>query len=349
MIVLLKSIYGVLSFKIRSFFLWFLAKIIRQLRPSLIIRYDSARIFDGFGAQLHRILSLNFTSYVLNLEMFTPKIAQVTLHPSDPFKDISALSDFLELANSYLFDQNRYASENMSSSLSFNVGSLSLHKIYYYAFLALFSRTCVVLWCTDAHKISDLNVDEYPDAIRRYYGDVIADSQSEAPNSEIVIHYRQGPGNFVIYPGQKIPRQLDMNLYVDTLHDILTKSDGRPARLIIFTDAPNVLTSFKPPAEQLKIWEGTPGFDGTVVEYKSFDFESLFLPIARKYNIEFILDRDANPLEMIIRMANAQYLLISRSSLSYVGGLFNQLGKVYFAPSFWHSKPSSWLVLRKNY
>jgi hypothetical protein len=48
-------------------------------------------------------------------------------------------------------------------------------------------------------------------------------------------------------------------------------------------------------------------------------------------------------LDSIIRMSTAEYLILSRSSLSYVGALLNQDYKaIYSAPGFWHPKLQDW-------
>jgi hypothetical protein len=43
-------------------------------------------------------------------------------------------------------------------------------------------------------------------------------------------------------------------------------------------------------------------------------------------------------------MSEADILITSRSSYSYVGGLLNLKGKIIIPSGFWHSKLNSWVL-----
>jgi hypothetical protein len=47
---------------------------------------------------------------------------------------------------------------------------------------------------------------------------------------------------------------------------------------------------------------------------------------------------------MIVDMSKANILITSRSSLSYVGGLFNRDGLVFYPHRFWHTKLKGWIT-----
>jgi precorrin-6B methylase 1 len=52
--------------------------------------------------------------------------------------------------------------------------------------------------------------------------------------------------------------------------------------------------------------------------------------------------RGGSALDAIKRMADADVLIQSKSSLSYVAGILNKEGVVYYPPKFWHPKLRGW-------
>ena len=55
--------------------------------------------------------------------------------------------------------------------------------------------------------------------------------------------------------------------------------------------------------------------------------------------------RGGNPLDAIKLMASADFLIIGKSSLSFVGGLLNRKGQVYSPEDFWHRPLKGWRSL----
>ena len=64
----------------------------------------------------------------------------------------------------------------------------------------------------------------------------------------------------------------------------------------------------------------------------------MFRSAGYKVSIQF----GGDPLDTIRDMASADYLIMARSSLSYIGGILNRNGTVYAAPDFWHKSLPSW-------
>jgi hypothetical protein len=164
----------------------------------------------------------------------------------------------------------------------------------------------------------------------------------------VVLHIRQGHGNFAIYPGQTIPRELPLS-YFDALLDSILQLCGKSAySLLIFTDAPKQNVSFIPPIEQESLWHGMPGYDGKNLVHRGKDLEGYF---ENKYSDSFtsiIVDRESNPLIMLERMTRACYLGVSRSSLSYISGILNSNGMVFYPPQFWHPRPKEWKLINDH-
>jgi len=64
--------------------------------------------------------------------------------------------------------------------------------------------------------------------------------------------------------------------------------------------------------------------------------------LTRKFNVHVEVIRGGNPLVAIEVMAKSDYLLMGKSSLSYVGALLNKSGKVYSPRDFWHKPLPGW-------
>ena len=67
-----------------------------------------------------------------------------------------------------------------------------------------------------------------------------------------------------------------------------------------------------------------------------------FDELAEKIGIPVEVIRGGNPLVAIEIMAHAEFLLMSKSSLSYLGGYLNKQGAVYYPKNFWHRPLPEW-------
>ena len=342
----LKRIYRLISYHSRLFSVRTLKFVSVFFVPRLTFAYDANNVFDGFGAQLHRVLSIVHTAHYFNFQMLQPSILQVTLHPLDPIKTISEMSEFLELCNSAFFDSPRFnrnhtAPENHGS---IHISSLNLRTLSFLILRSILFSKPYIIYIKDAHSLADLRVNYYSSIIPIYFDGFLKKYVNREKNQELVIHYRQGAGNFKIYPGQRIPRQISLRNFKQIVLKLCELKFFEASKVRIFTDSPQTRLDFYPPQEQLMLWIDSPGFDGTKVTYEGLDIESEFQTISNNFKIPVSIDRNLNAFEMIVHMANAGFLMTSRSSLSYVAGLLNFQGHIVIAPNFWHPKPSRWFA-----
>jgi hypothetical protein len=346
---LLKLLYRTISSTFRALISKVIRNIFSHLKPKIIIAYDNKSVRDGFGAQLHRILSLCAVAKLMRFRMAQPEISELTLHPLDPFNDLEQLRKYLRELNDSLFESECFFDlrnvSGQTKALKFD--SIKLRHLLFSGTLSLVIRKTVILKSCEAHSVSDLNPNDYKDLISEYFKLFLQEIDRIQTRREIVMHYRQGPGDFAIYPGQKISRQMPIEYFLEQLESISKTFDISNYRLILFTDAPRETLYFTPPNEQLTLWHNTPGFNGKQVVYGGSNLEALVEPVARKLRLDFVIDRNSDPFQILLQMARATVLITSRSSLSYVGGLFNNLGQVYLAPDFWHPKLDSWIVPSK--
>jgi len=319
-----------------------------HIKPKLILAYDARKVRDGAGAQLHRILSLSLVSYLFHVRMIQPRIEDITIHPLDPVQDPVALQSYLEVWNQRLFSSNKFI-QQPEEFLGFKIryiDSLKLRSLLFLCILSKFSKDSIVVFTKESHSISDYCVEEYGSALRLYFKDFLALVRSQHRNAELIIHYRQGSGGFAIHPGQNIPRQVSIESVRIAIESVSSATMERIKRVRLFTDSPAESFRYNPLPSQLYLWKDMPGFDGKSVVNESSGVEEKLRPTVENRKLLFMVDRSLDAFQMIVAMARAEALIISRSSLSYVGALFNQDGEVYYPNGFWHTKLKRWRTYR---
>jgi hypothetical protein len=163
----------------------------------------------------------------------------------------------------------------------------------------------------------------------------------EFSHPTVALHYRQGVGGFALYPGQNVPRETSLTQFEQALLSIAKEVGPKSIEsIIVLTDAPTDVTFYRPPIKQQILWEGTPGYSNGVLTIQPTDFDKL----SEKFDLPVHVIRGGNPLDAIYLMANSDYLLMSKSSLSYLGGIFNNNGEVYFPKNFWHRPLTKWRI-----
>jgi hypothetical protein len=146
-----------------------------------------------------------------------------------------------------------------------------------------------------------------------------------------------------IQKGEKIPRQIDLDYFVEILENILLTIAVRDPQITIFTDGPATDLEFIPLSSQEGLWENSTSFNDGVMGVVGLDLKNIFNRLGMKPRIM----RGGDPLSVIQEMANSDILIMSRSSFSYVAGILNQSGNVYFPASFWHKPLANWQIMRE--
>ena len=345
---LLKRVLKALYSTQKRIFIHLVILFVKIIRPNLVINYDANKIRDGAGAQLHRILSLSLVSFLFDLRMIQPRIEDITIHPLDPIQDPTSLERYLSDWNTRLFSSRKFI-QQPRETLSYKalcIDSLNLRSLFVLSIKSKFSKQSIILHAKESHSISDYCVDNYRAAIHFYFKEFLTFLNSRHNSSELIVHYRQGSGGFMIHPGQRIPRQMSIESVINVIENISSKSMARIVRIRLFTDSPRETFRYIPIQSQLHLWKDMPGFDGKTVINESSGVEKHLFPIAERKNLLFAVDREIDAFQMITAMARAEILIVSRSSLSYVGGLFNSCGVVFYPNGFWHTKLKGWRTYR---
>jgi hypothetical protein len=109
------------------------------------------------------------------------------------------------------------------------------------------------------------------------------------------------------------------------------------AKVRIYTDAPQKTTSFSPDEKQKSLWmQNLEMVDQiTLVEQ---DFSSL-LEVYENAEVCY----QYNSWQSLTSLANADILIMSKSSFSYIGAVLNTSGLVIYQ-QFWHEPLSRWKI-----
>jgi hypothetical protein len=306
----------------------------RAVCKKLVITYDADFKNDGTGAQLQRQFAVLVLARVLGCSYQFSPIRNVAVHALDPFQTETAYLDFLEKLN-YDFELSSELDLPKEIPRVIRLASPSILALIGVGLGTLFFKGLTLVKVGEPYLITE----NFQDTYETVWPNLLNWSCPEGAEKvkTVAIHYRQGVGGKAIYPGQKIPRELDLEYFIEVIQYIARDNPKAELKLVVLTDAPSIATTYTPPNNQQMLWEGTPGFRNGEMLIIPFDFSPLkILP----HDFEIISGGD--PVDAIRIMSTADFLLMGRSSLSFVAGVLNQKGVVFTAPDFWHNPLSRW-------
>lgn len=332
-----KRLYFVSTRALKVLLLRSIVLPVRLLTKGLYLSFDSRTAVDGTGAQLQRLISVAAFSNYFRFKFIPSKIENFSVHALDPFQSESLYHDQLSRLNQFInFPDTDLGDEELELE-SIIIRSLTIKRFISVIVRQLISSKPRKLVVLEVYPVSEFCPGIFDD-FKCELSEAI-DAGEKHLGSNFVIHYRQGVGGNVIYPGQKIPRQIEFSRILELIQKLSSCSEfGSVSQITILTDAPDSVTFYTPPQNQRVLWEGTPGFSDGVMTIQPMDFSEL----GRITGIPINVIRGGNPLDAIRIMATAEFFVMSKSSLSYVGALLNSNGKIYFPTSFWHRPLKSW-------
>ena len=313
---------------------FFLSYLPSGFMKRLAITYANDKKTDGLGAQLQRVVAIRALAMRLKINYLHSKVEALTIHPLDHLENENQVDEFLQKVDN-LFHLDSSIDGTWAEEEIF-LQSLSVIAIVRILFGSLIRRKNVLIRVVEAYAVMELRPHDYKLVIPFFYNY----PHSKSPCNEIVIHYRYGVGDSVIQPGEKLPRQMALSYFRDVIQNIPKEYLRKNHTLRVLTDAPQFETSFKPRTDQIYLWEGTPNFHNGSVVIKPFSFQEDLGDLGLNLKVSF----GGDAVDSILRMSSCDVLILSRSSLSYVGALFNQgAALIYFPPGFWHPRMKSWI------
>lgn len=289
---------------------------------------------DGVGAQIQRMLAVAATADLFQTHFLQRPIAEIAKHPLDPYQNEADYQEFIECINKEFEIINTDVFEKAKET--WFIEELSIFNIVCGIAKSFLINAPVCLDVVSPYRILDLKPEHYLEVMPAIITQM-ASGMNNKNEVEIAVHFRQGVGGMAIYPGQAIPREMNEGYFVLRIQEVLKEITG-DYRITVYTDAPNKDIEYIVPENQEYLWEGSPGFKNGIMCVKGNPLLELTttFPGAR-------IIIGGNPLEAIKGMALADYLITSRSSLSYVAGILNRNGKIISAPDFWHPKLRHWV------
>lgn len=297
------------------------------------ISYDAKNVSDGLGAQIQRQLSIHALSNFLGVSYIPAPIEQIAIHPLDSFQTVDEMQAFLVKVNR-AFDLE--APNPSECPITHRMAKLTIFKLFTLIVLSRLATKPIHISTCEVYGIVDFLSDFYS----RYLPprQIGFDHQySKDEKESICIHFRQGVGGQVIYPGQKLSRELDLEYFINTL----SKTDHDGKRIFVLTDAPALSMTYKPVTDQAHLWDGTPKFNDGEMSITGLDLKNVFR--SKGFDVEVVSGGD--PLVALFLMINCSTLIMSRSSLSYVAGILNSSATIYYPPGFWHPPMGDWKIL----
>ncbi len=327
-----------LKMGIRKKTLFIFLPSIRRLSRFLTISNNVTSKQDGVGAQVQRLLAIASLSKLLEIPFVQKDFQEVAVHPLDPYQSQKNYKEFIDNLNFYFkFEQKGILGKK---SKNIEIESLSLVRLFFLSVYSMITKSRINLEILAPYKIVDLFPESYL-KIRSQLTNFYESKPKPQGQKYLVIHYRQGVGGKVIYPGQKISRELDEAYFLNVI-DNHALVDFSTISCIVLTDAPLNDTEYEVPENQRYLWENTPNYlDGTMY-IKGHSF-----PMFKERFKKLEIVRGGDPIEALQWMAHADLLFLSRSSLSYLGGILNEYGAVYAEGNFWHPPLPKWKLSLK--
>ena len=319
-----------------SFLLFFL----RKLKSNLYITYDNRGTQDGSGAQIQRNLAVHALADASCISYLHSEILDVSVHPFDPFQSKEKRFEYIYKLNSFFSPKNKTGSEDSNFDSEIYEKRPSLFLLFKLKIVSMVKKKKILLRVVEVYSIID-KVPLYYKKLKCHYE--FSPLFREYPldsDIDIVVHFRQGVGGMVLYHQQSMPRELPIKYFVECLNEI-EKKVGKSvnSKILILTDAPVSDSVYAPPLEQLHNWVNTPGFDNNIMRIIGMDLKDLFA----KFGFEVSVKSGGDPLEAISFMMQSNYLIISRSSMSYLGAILNDSDNIYYPKQFWHPKLPKWI------
>jgi hypothetical protein len=317
-----------------------LQPLFKLAKSRIILEYDGQKKTDGVGAQLQRIMGIYGLAIRYGFSFRKSKISSLAIHPLDPYQTKIEMSEFLDKLNAKYELPSTEEYEHFDNQVF--IDSLNIKILTRVSLKALLTNKKYLLSIVEPYPLLEIHPNSYLFA-SKYLMKESETHRFETKTQQklkIVIHHRYGVGGMTVQKGEKIPREMPIE-YFEKCISFLVKKHGveNISEITVLSDAPQMNLEFIPPVNQGDLWKSSPKFIDEKLQVKGVNLESLFVyPGIRTQIVS-----GGDPMLALDAMAHAHYLIMSRSSLSYVGALLNSKGQVIFPPLFWHKPLKRWL------
>ena len=332
-----KSFFLLLINVLRRYGVTFLIKSLKVLGPQIVFSYAPELSRDGLGAQLQRILAIYHLAKSIKVGYLHSGIEQMSKHALDDFASHEDYCEYLRQIR-VTFDIDSTVTNEFDET--FTVNKLQVLTVLYYGIRSILLNKSCLLRVAEPFSVSDYIVPLYESLpIFPKFEELQASLREKSTRPIFSIHYRNASGGFDIYHAQQTPRQLPLSFFSQIFDGSYESLKLVPKTIEFNTDAPETDLEFQVTPDETYLWEGTPGFYSGYLHIKGLSDESILraMPVGVKVSIY----RGGSPLMALARLASADTLIMSKSSLSYVAALLGKGHNIY-PKGFWHPPLPGW-------
>jgi hypothetical protein len=299
------------------------------------LTYDPDVLQDGYFSQLQRQLAIYSIAKKYNFSYYFTPVSNVTITPLDPYQTKNEETSYITAYNK-IYNFGEGLKKNKFAKIV-EIHTPTLHSIFWEWIKSIFTSGNVLIKIVIPYRIIEKAPENYSYAINH----VLTNFDSEQKKFDIVMHIRKGCLESHITPGENSPRALSTQYFISVLtHIFQLNLELKSTSLTIVTDAPENDFYYEPIGEQKYLWEQfkyLENMKGVKVSGHSFN------EIKQYFSGEVSIIRGGDAQQAISIMRAADHLVMSRSSMSYVGALLNTTGTIYYPPDFWHKPLKKWV------
>ena len=312
------------------------------MRSSLTFTYNSHKAQDGTGAQLQRIFGIYALSKLVRANYLHSTIENLMIHSLDPFQTEEELKVYLRRLDTAF---NLPSSQNLPHkyAYTYEINRLGPVTLFRYLVLSVIRKGHILIKISNPFPVVDLQTNIYLH-VQKHFLNRLALEANTSNLKRIVIHIRRGSNGSDLLPGEMAPRMLPNIYYLTLVNEILEKncSIGEKMEVLIITDTPNEEITFKPIESQFDNWITEPRLKNGSVTIKGESFSEFQSDYISKLEIS----HGGDPILAIGQMKTADFLIMSRSALSYVGAILNAEGVIFYPPSYGPKPMPKWIKVR---
>lgn len=301
--------------------------------PYLALTYDSSPHADGIGAQAERILSIYWWATRVNIGYLHSGITDLVEPYSNTWTMKEHKAQLLGRINNKISLNDTTESE-FDSIRAYRKLTRRTTALKYLESLVTRKRILLkVLYVPRAHYK------------KNFFNQVDEKLQIKSTKKNIVVHIRNAEGRY----GVEDRRNLKFDYYIELLDLFRKQLDKSQVNysIKILTDIGKSdfeLIISQIPKDKLWIYSLTEDqLQRPSILFKGKDYKELYF----KGDDNVVVIQGGDPLEALEIMEKADYLIMSRSSLSSVGGTLNRNGLVIQPPDWIYARNEKWVKARK--
>jgi|694.fasta_scaffold18611_3 hypothetical protein len=301
----------------------------------IFLTYDNLSLQDGFGAQLQRIFGIYSICKRFKFNYVHSAITATKEELAHNVQSVEELEKILIEVNAKFV----FPSSNLPKQYNeITVRNISRRSLIQFVIKSYIKRQNLLLKICLPYGV----IDKYPDWYE-FAGNQLRNSEfikSTKLKHRVVVHVRHGYKPIEGKNRGSTPRFLPLSYYPIALDELFKKEVlDINTPVLVHTDLPISNGTWQPiQAEKIAELSGI-GYEflDHKLEFKTIDLKQEYF--AKYPNL--VVRYSAPILDTLEDMCSSQFLLISRSSFSYIAGVINP-GTVYIPRLHGHAKMSRW-------